>query len=104
MSVTRSLLAAALISAAFTGVAFARNDVFTVKFEAPTQETRVITQNTLDGVRFQWGAQFNRMVQNTEDSNAGWARYPSPGLPRRMFSSRTTSAAPTRGPIRVSAI
>lgn len=47
MSVTRSLLAAALISAAFTGVAFARNDVFTVKFEAPTQETRVITQNTL---------------------------------------------------------
>lgn len=47
MSVTRSLLAAALISAAFTGVAFARNEVFTARLETPTQESRVITQNTL---------------------------------------------------------
>lgn len=47
MSVTRSLIAAVFISAAFTGAAFARNDVFTVKLEAPIQQARVIAQDTL---------------------------------------------------------
>lgn len=48
MSVTKSILIAAIASFAFAGAAYARDAVFTAKFEAPvTQQGRVIAQNTL---------------------------------------------------------
>ncbi len=48
MLLHRTLLAAAAISAALAGTAFARDPVFTVKLAAPvTEQTRVIAQNTL---------------------------------------------------------
>jgi hypothetical protein len=48
MSVIRSLVLAAVISAGLTAPAFARDPVFTVKLAAPVAEqTQVIAQNTL---------------------------------------------------------
>ena len=48
MSVVRSILIAAVASAGFAGVAYARDAVFTVKLAAPVAEqTRVIAQNTI---------------------------------------------------------
>lgn len=48
MSVVRSLLVAAVISAGLTGAALAREGVHTVKLDAPVaQQTRVISQNTI---------------------------------------------------------
>ncbi len=48
MSVIRSLVLAAVITAGFAAPAFARDPVFTVKLEAPvTEQTRVIAQNTI---------------------------------------------------------
>jgi hypothetical protein len=48
MSVIRSLLVAAVISAGLTAPAFARDPVFTLKLAAPVAEqTLVIAQNTL---------------------------------------------------------
>jgi hypothetical protein len=48
MSVLRSLVIAAVVSAGFAAPAFARDPVFTVKLEAPVSEhTRVIAQNTI---------------------------------------------------------
>jgi hypothetical protein len=48
MSVIRSFVLAAAMSAAFAAPAFARDPVFTVKLEAPVQEsTRVIAQNAI---------------------------------------------------------
>ena len=48
MNAAKSILFAALASVAFSGVAYARNAVFTVKLEAPVAEqTRVIAQNTI---------------------------------------------------------
>ena len=48
MSVVRSFLVAAVISAGLTAPAFARDPVFTVKLSAPVAEqTQVIAQNTL---------------------------------------------------------
>ena len=48
MTVVRSILVAALASASFAGVAYARDPVFTIKLEAPVSErTRVIAQNTV---------------------------------------------------------
>lgn len=44
----RTIMLAAVLSAGFTGAAFARDAVFTVKLEAPVaEETRVITLNTI---------------------------------------------------------
>ncbi|MBI1185746.1 MAG: hypothetical protein GC206_00125 [Alphaproteobacteria bacterium] len=45
-SFSRSLVAALVLGAAFTGVAQAR-DVFTAQLQAPTQESRVIARSTL---------------------------------------------------------
>jgi hypothetical protein len=48
MSVIRSFVLAAVISAGLAAPAFARDPVFTVKLEAPvTEQTRVIAQNTI---------------------------------------------------------
>lgn len=48
MSVFRSVVLAAVISAGFTGAAFARDPIFTVKLEAPVSEsTRVIANNAV---------------------------------------------------------
>jgi hypothetical protein len=48
MSVIRSFVLAAIISAGFAAPAFARDPVFTVKLEAPVSEaTRVIAQNAI---------------------------------------------------------
>lgn len=48
MSVLRSIVIAALASASFAGVAYARDTVFTVKLEAPVAEqTRVIANNAI---------------------------------------------------------
>lgn len=48
MSVVRSLVLAAVISAGLTAPAFARDPVFTIKLAAPVAEqTQVIAQNTL---------------------------------------------------------
>jgi hypothetical protein len=48
MSVVRSLVIAAVVSAGFAGAAYARDPVFTVKLEAPVAEdTRVIAVNTI---------------------------------------------------------
>jgi hypothetical protein len=48
MSVIRSLVLAAIISAGFTGAAFARDPVFTIKLDAPVAEqTRVIANNAV---------------------------------------------------------
>lgn len=48
MSVLKSLVIAAVVSAGFAGVAYARDPIFTVKLEAPVAEqTRVIAVNTL---------------------------------------------------------
>jgi hypothetical protein len=48
MSVVRSIVLAAVISAGFTGVAFARDPIFTAKIEAPVAEqTRVIANNAV---------------------------------------------------------
>lgn len=48
MSVIRSFVLAAVITAGFAAPAFARDPVFTVKLEAPvTAQTRVIAQNTI---------------------------------------------------------
>lgn len=48
MSVIRSIVLAAVVSAGFVGAAYARDPVFTVKLESPVAEqTRVIAQNTL---------------------------------------------------------
>lgn len=48
MSVIRSFLVAAVISAGLTAPAFARDPVFTLKLSAPVAEqTQVIAQNTL---------------------------------------------------------
>jgi hypothetical protein len=48
MSVIRSFLVAAVVSAGLTAPAFARDPVFTLKLSAPVAEqTQVIAQNTL---------------------------------------------------------
>jgi hypothetical protein len=48
MSVVRTLVLAAVVSAGFTGAAFARDPVFTIKLEAPVSEqTRVIANNAV---------------------------------------------------------
>ena len=48
MSVLRSLVLAAVLSAGFAAPALARDPVFTVKLEAPVSEpTRVIAQNAI---------------------------------------------------------
>ena len=48
MSFVRSLVIAAVASAGFAGVAYARDPVFTVKLSAPLAEpTRVIAQSTI---------------------------------------------------------
>lgn len=48
MSIFRSLIIAAVASAGFAGVAFARDAVFTVKLDTPVSEqTRIIAQNTI---------------------------------------------------------
>ncbi len=48
MSFVRSVLVAAVASAAFAGAAYARDAVFTLKLEAPVSEpTRVIAQNAI---------------------------------------------------------
>ena len=48
MSVVRSLVLAAVLTAGFTAPAFARDPVFTIKLEAPVSEqTRVIAQNAI---------------------------------------------------------
>jgi len=47
VSLTRSLVAAAVISVSFAGVAHARNEVFTAQLQAPTQESRVVARSTL---------------------------------------------------------
>ncbi len=48
MSVVRSIVLAAVLTAGFAAPAFARDPVFTVKLEAPVaQQTRVIAQNAL---------------------------------------------------------
>jgi hypothetical protein len=48
MSIVRSFVLAAVISAGFTGAAFARDPVFTIKLEAPVaEETRVIANNAV---------------------------------------------------------
>lgn len=48
MSVIRSLVVAAVISAGMVAPAFARDAVFTAKLEAPVAaQTRVIAQNTI---------------------------------------------------------
>jgi len=47
MSVVRSIVIAALASASFAGVAYARDAVFTVKLAAPATENQVIAQNTV---------------------------------------------------------
>ena len=48
MSVVRSLVLAAVLSAGFVGAAYARDQVFTVKLAQPVAEhTRVIAVNTL---------------------------------------------------------
>jgi len=46
MSAVRTVLIAALLSAGFTGAAFAR-DTFTAQIGAPTQQAQVIAQNTV---------------------------------------------------------
>lgn len=48
MSAIRSIVLAAVISAGFTGAAFARDPVFTIKLDAPVAEqTRVIANNAV---------------------------------------------------------
>jgi hypothetical protein len=48
MSVIRTFVLAAVLSAGLAAPAFARDPVFTVKLEAPvTEATRVIAQNTI---------------------------------------------------------
>lgn len=48
MSAAKTLLAAAFFAASFTGLAYARDQVFTVKLAEPVAEqTRVIAQNTV---------------------------------------------------------
>lgn len=48
MSVIRSVVLAAIISAGFTAPAFARDPIFTVKLEAPVAEsTRIIANNAV---------------------------------------------------------
>lgn len=48
MSVIRTFVLAAVLSAGLAAPAFARDPVFTVKLEAPvTEQTRVIAQNTI---------------------------------------------------------
>jgi len=48
MSVLRTIVLAAVISAGFSGAAFARDPIFTVKLESPVAEhTRVIANNAV---------------------------------------------------------
>lgn len=48
MSALKSLLIAAVVTTAFAGAAYARDEVFTAKLEAPVAErTRVIALNTI---------------------------------------------------------
>jgi hypothetical protein len=48
MSAIRTLVIAAVISTGFTGAAFARDAIFTVKLETPvTEQTRVIANNAV---------------------------------------------------------
>jgi hypothetical protein len=48
MSVVRSIVLAAVLTAGFAAPAFARDPVFTVKLDAPVSEaTRVIAQNAI---------------------------------------------------------
>jgi hypothetical protein len=47
MSALRLIAIAAFASVSFAGAAYARDAVFTAKFEAPVAETRVIAQSTL---------------------------------------------------------
>jgi len=48
MSIIRSILVAAVASASFAGVAYARGEVFTARLVTPvTEQTRVIAVNTL---------------------------------------------------------
>lgn len=43
----KTMLAAAILGASFTGAAFARDEVFTVRLAAPAEQSRVIAQNTV---------------------------------------------------------
>ena len=47
MSAVKSLLIAAVASAAFAGVSYARDAVFTAKLEAPASDARVIALGTI---------------------------------------------------------
>jgi hypothetical protein len=48
MSAAKSLLAAIVFAASFAGVAYARDDIFTVKLATPVAErTQVIANNTI---------------------------------------------------------
>ena len=47
MTVVRTLVLAAALSAGFTGAAFARGATFTATLESPVQDARLIAQNTL---------------------------------------------------------